>query len=165
MAKSNLQSISPDMSRAAERLCRGLLSGRSRSSRGPRMKEDSAAARQAPEPAADDFSNRKLIRPTLARPEQSERRERPMGGGGRKPTPPEQTHAENFYYQKQMQTHTKLVVVMKDGDQIHGTIEWYDRDCIKINRTGQSNILIYKPSIKYIYKDENGHGGGGNNNK
>lgn len=123
------------------------------------MKEDSTAARQAPEqPGTDDFSNRKLIRPTLARPEQGERRERPLGGsGGRKPTPPEHTHAENFYYQKQMQTHTRLVVVMKDGEHIIGTIEWYDRDCIKINRPGgQSNILIYKPSIKYIYKDENG---------
>jgi len=124
------------------------------------MKEDSTAARPAPapEPAADDFSNRKLIRPTLPRPEPGERRERPMGGGGgRKPTPPEQTHAENFYYQKQMQTHTRLVVVLKDGEHITGTIEWYDRDCIKLNRGGgQSNILIYKPSIKYIYKDENG---------
>jgi sRNA-binding regulator protein Hfq len=127
------------------------------------MKDDSTAARQAPETVTDDFSNRKLIRPTLTRPEQPERRERPMGvGGGRKPTPPEQTHAENFYYQKQMQTHTRLVVVLKDGEQMHGTIEWYDRDCIKLNRGGQSNILIYKPSIKYIYKDENGrnHNGG-----
>jgi len=92
-----------------------------------------------------------------------ERRERPAGGG-RKPAPTEQTHAENFYYQKQMQTHTKLVVVLKDGEQIHGTIEWYDRDCIKIARSGsQSNILIYKPSIKYIYKDGEGNGSGNNN--
>jgi host factor-I protein len=126
------------------------------------MKDDSTAARQAPETGADDFSNRKLIRPTLTRPEQPERRERPMGGGGgRKATPPEQTHAENFYYQKQMQTHTRLVVVLKDGEQMHGTIEWYDRDCIKLNRGGQSNILIYKPSIKYIYKDENGRNNNG----
>lgn len=127
------------------------------------MKEDSTAARQAPEQqqGTDDFANRKLIRPTLTRPEQSERRERPMGGG-RRPAPAEQTHAENFYYQKQMQTHTRLVVVLKDGDQIHGTIEWYDRDCIKIARHGgQPNILIYKPSIKYIYKDENGRPNGG----
>ncbi|MDP9268051.1 MAG: RNA chaperone Hfq [Acidobacteriota bacterium] len=140
------------------------------------MKEDTAA-RRAPEAAAtaaapasasqaspvstptDDFSNRKLIRPTLTRPELSERRERPAAGG-RKLVPPEQTHAENFYYQKQMQTHTQLVVVLKDGEQIRGTIEWYDRDCIKITRSGQSNILLYKPSIKYIYKDESGNGTG-----
>ena len=147
------------------------------------MKEDSTAARQAPQSAAtaaapapsapvstpgstqnDDFSNRKLIRPTLTRPEQPERRERPAGGG-RKLAPPEQTHAENFYYQKQMQTHTQLVVVLKDGEQIRGTIEWYDRDCIKITRSGQSNILLYKPSIKYIYKDESASGGNGTGNK
>lgn len=131
------------------------------------MKEDSAATQRAPEPAApsEDFSNRKLIRPTLTRPEQSgePRRERPAGGGGRKPTPPDQTHAENFYYQKQMQTHTPLVVVLKDGEQIKGTIEWYDRDCIKINRHGAANILLYKPSIKYMYKDESN--GKVNNNK
>src|SRR4051812_20585494 len=138
------------------------------------MKEDSStAARRAPEaaatsanttPATDDFSNRKLIRPTLTRPEQSERRERPAGGS-RKPSPPEQTHAENFYYQKQMQTHTQLVVVLKDGEQIRGTIEWYDRDCIKISRSGSANILLYKPSIKYIYKDENAGAGNGSGNK
>lgn len=147
------------------------------------MKEDSTAARRAPEatataaapapivpastpvsPPNDDFSNRKLIRPTLTRPEQSERRERPSGGG-RKLAPPEQTHAENFYYQKQMQTHTQLVVVLKDGEQIRGTIEWYDRDCIKITRSGQANILLYKPSIKYIYKDESGSGNGTGNKR
>lgn len=149
------------------------------------MKEESTAARRAPEATAaatapapvapvapvstpapgDDFSNRKLIRPTLTRPEQPERRERPAGGGGgRKLAPPEQTHAENFYYQKQMQTHTALVVVLKDGEQIRGTIEWYDRDCIKISRSAQANILLYKPCIKYIYKDENG-GANGSGNK
>jgi host factor-I protein len=143
-----------------------LLSDGGAATEGQPMKDDSTAARRAPEPAADDFSNRKLIRPTLTRADAPpERRERPMGGG-RKPTPPEQTHAENFYYQKQMQTHTPLVVVLKDGEQIHGTIEWYDRDCIKISRNNQSNILVYKPSIKYIYKDESGGNNGRvNNNK
>ena len=104
-----------------------------------------------------DFSNRKLIRPTLPRPEQGERRERPMGGG-RKPPPPEQTHAENFYYQKQMQSRTPMVVVLQDGEQLHGVIEWYDRNCIKLTRAaGQSNLLIYKPAIKYMFKEgENG---------
>ena len=131
------------------------------------MKEDSTATQRAPEQApSEDFSNRKLIRPTLTRPDQpsngEQRRERPAGGG-RKTVPPDQTHAENFYYQKQMQTHTHLVVVLKDGEQIKGTIEWYDRDCIKINRSGQPNIVLYKPCIKYMYKDESN--GKVNNNK
>jgi len=44
------------------------------------------------------------------------------------------------------------VVVLKDGEQVQGLIEWYDRNCIKVVRTNGGNLLIYKPSIRYIYK-------------
>lgn len=122
---------------------------------------DSTAAGRALE--SDDFSNRRLIRPSLGRPEHNrmdiplERRDRPADRGGKKLAPPEQTNAENFYYQKQMQSKTPMVVVLKDGEEIHGIIEWYDRNCIKVNRTGQPNLMIYKPCIKYMFKEsENG---------
>ena len=126
-----------------------------------------------------DFSNRKLIRPSLnhsghsaanhsshAAPshsnggssERRERSERPpdRSNGARKVSPPEQTNAENFYYQKQMQSKTPMVVVLTDGEELHGLIEWYDRACIKLNRNGASNLMIYKPSIKYMYKESEG---------
>ena len=108
------------------------------------------------------FANRKLIRPALNRndhprqeaPERRQRSERPSAvNGGKKTPPPEQTHAENFYYQKQMQTKTPMVLVLHDGEQIHGVIEWYDKYCLKVNRPGATNLLIYKPSIKYMYKE------------
>ena len=111
----------------------------------------------------EGFSNRKLIRPSLGRAEQArgnggERRERPAGP--KKTPPPEQTHAENFYYQKQMQSKTPMVVVLKDGEEIHGIIEWYDKRCLKVNRSGgQPNLLIYKPNIKYIFKAAEADGG------
>jgi host factor-I protein len=127
----------------------------------------------------ESFANRKLIRPSLSRAEHnhtqlsiSDRRDRPervertdrndrdrndrASGGSSGPsrkTPPEQTNAENFYYQKQMQSRTPMVVVLKDGEEIHGVIEWYDKACIKVNRNGQPNLMIYKPSIKYMYKE------------
>ena len=83
-----------------------------------------------------------------------ERRERPAGGGGGKKTPPpETTNAENFYYQKQMQGKTPMVIVLRDGEQIHGVIEWYDKHCLKVNRSSQPNIVVYKPAIKYMYKE------------
>ena len=114
----------------------------------------------------ETFSNRKLIRPSLSRSEHTrgdgsergERRERPSGP--RKTPPPEQTHAENFYYQKQMQSKTPMVVVLKDGEEVHGVIEWYDKRCLKVNRSGGlPNLLIYKPNIKYIFKaSEAGNG-------
>jgi sRNA-binding regulator protein Hfq len=76
-------------------------------------------------------------------------------GGGRKAAPPEQTNAENFYYQKQMQSKTPMVLVLQDGEEVHGIIEWYDRNCLKINRDGgQPNLMIYKPAIKYMFKAE-----------
>ncbi len=123
---------------------------------------DSTAVGRAPE--VESFSNRKLIRPSLARNEHrsdspAERRERAErnGGGGagaKKTPPPEQTHAENFYYQKQMQAKTPMVIVLNDGEEIHGLIEWYDKNCIKLTRNGGANLLIYKPAIKYMYKEE-----------
>ncbi len=72
----------------------------------------------------------------------------------RKPIPPEQTNAENFYYLKQMQTRIPIVAVLLDGEHIEGVLEWYDRHCLKINRTGQPNLLVYKSQIKYLYKTE-----------
>jgi sRNA-binding regulator protein Hfq len=89
------------------------------------------------------------------RGERGDRNDRPMGGGGgKKPAPPEQTNAENFYYQKQMQSRTPMVIVLRDGEEVRGIIEWYDRNCIKVNReNGDSNLMIYKPAIKYMFKE------------
>jgi host factor-I protein len=72
----------------------------------------------------------------------------------KKTTPPEQTNAEQFYYSKQMQTKTSMVVVLTDGEQLEGVIEWYDRDCLKLNREGAPNLLLFKQCIKYMYKAE-----------
>src|SRR5579884_2998052 len=110
------------------------------------------------------FANRKLIRPLLnhnnhSGPGGGERRERsesPLerSNGARKSAPPEQTNAENFYYQKQMQSRTPMVIVLRDGEEVHGIIEWYDRNCIKVNReNGEPNLMIYKPAIKYMFKE------------
>ena len=108
------------------------------------------------------FANRRLIRPSLNRsenhrPDNGDRRERgerpERAVNGKKTAPPEQTHAENFYYQKQMQSKTPMVLVLQDDEEVHGVIEWYDKYCLKVNRTGAPNLLVYKPSIKYMYKE------------
>ncbi|MFZ3342592.1 MAG: RNA chaperone Hfq [Terriglobales bacterium] len=84
----------------------------------------------------------------------SERREpRERSASPKKVAPSEQTNAENFYYQKQMQTKTPMVVVLRDGEEVHGYIEWYDKSCIKLNRSGAPNLMIYKPAIKYMFKE------------
>jgi sRNA-binding regulator protein Hfq len=80
-------------------------------------------------------------------------------GATKKAPPPEQTNAENFYYQKQMQSRTPMVIVLQDGEEVHGVIEWYDKACIKVIREdGGPNLMIYKPAIKYMFKEEESRG-------
>lgn len=94
--------------------------------------------------------NRKLIRPDL-----SDIKEQlpSKGHRARKPVPPEQTSAEAFYYKKQMDNRTKMVIVLKDGEEIRGTIEWYDRHALKVHRANEPNILLPKDNVKYMYKE------------
>ena len=116
------------------------------------------------------MADRKLIRPNLRdykgspreprepREQREIREDEPSGGAAfvparRKQVPPEQTNAENFYYLKQMGAKTPLIVVMNDGEELRGWIEWYDRDCLKIHRLNEANLLVYKRSIKYLYKE------------
>ena len=96
------------------------------------------------------MSTRKLIRPNLA--EVKERLPQARNGGRRKSVPPEQTSAEAFYYLKQMNSRTPMVVVLTDGEELRGVIEWYDRNAIKVNRVGAPNLLVMKPAVKYMYK-------------
>ena len=122
--------------------------------------------------------NRKLIRTTLAdvkaRREQSQQRDRANGNAGpggmgqqrpgqqqpssvqvrKRQPPPSETHAEIYYYKKQIDAHTQMVLVLDDGEEVEGTIEWYDRGALKINRRSAPNLLVLKRHIKYIYKAE-----------
>ncbi len=119
--------------------------------------------------------NRKLVRPNLAElkekygpnrvpvssPPPQGVPQRDYGHGGapgpqprRRPLPPESTSAEAFYYLKQMNNKTPMVVVLDSGEELRGHIEWYDRACIKVNRVGAPNLLVFKHSIKYLYKQE-----------
>jgi hypothetical protein len=122
--------------------------------------------------------NRKLIRTTLAdvkaRREQNQHRDRANGHSGpsgmipqrpgqppsssiqvrKRQPPPTETHAEIYYYKKQIDAHTTMVLVLEDGEEIEGTIEWYDRGALKINRRSAPNLLVLKRHIKYIYKAE-----------
>ena len=61
-----------------------------------------------------------------------------------------QHQAELFYLQKQIQSQTPMVIVLADGEQIEGCIEWYDRRTLKVR--GRDKVMVYKSAIKYMYK-------------
>ncbi len=109
--------------------------------------------------------NRRMFRPGFAEMKEPALPRPNHGNNGpvpsKKPAPPEVTHAENFYWVKQMQGRTPMVVVLTNGEELHGIVEWYDRDCIKLTRTGAPNLMLFKRYIKYVYKDgeESSQGG------
>lgn len=96
-----------------------------------------------------EVGNRKLIRASLADMQEQTNSHREKR---KRQPPPEQTDAENFYYLRQMQARTPMVVVLTSGEALHGVIEWYDKRCIKIHRAGQPNLLVMKTSIRYLHK-------------
>jgi sRNA-binding regulator protein Hfq len=63
----------------------------------------------------------------------------------------ESSHAEAFYFQKQIQLSTEMTFVLEDGEELRGVIEWYDKCVVKL-RVGRSRVMIYKAAVKYLYK-------------
>jgi host factor-I protein len=98
-------------------------------------------------PLGEKGMNRKLIRPNFSDFKEKSNRE-----AKKKSHPEFETHAENYYYLKQMNKKTPMAIVCMDGEKLEGHIEWYDRYCLKLNRPGVPNLLVYKNSIKYMYK-------------
>lgn len=117
-----------------------------------------------PEIQKEEFVNRKLIRPAM-----------PTGSGGAaaQPAPerthgerhkterapkrsslmnPETTHAEAFYFQKQIQARTRMNIKLRNGEEISGIISWHDRHCIKVERSGKPDLLLYKAGIRFMHK-------------
>jgi sRNA-binding regulator protein Hfq len=72
--------------------------------------------------------------------------------------PPSETSAEIFYYKKQIDAHTLMIIVLQDGEEVEGTIEWYDRSALKVNRKSAPNLLLLKHNIKYMYKADEREG-------
>ena len=74
-----------------------------------------------------------------------------------KSAPPEDTQEESAYLkflgEKQKPVEIKLV----HGETVHGWIEYYDRDMVRLTREGAPNLFIYKHEIVYIA--ETGHQG------
>jgi len=127
--------------------------------RTPRVNDASSSAR--PQDANTFNGTRKLVRPRLPA---RERRHDPHGEDplthALQDSVPnvESSHAEAFYFQKQIQQQTDMTVVLDDGDQLHGLLEWYDRCVIKM-RVGRQRVLIYKACIKYLFKTSDLHAG------
>ncbi len=91
---------------------------------------------------------RKLIKPNLKEIKQKSDQE-----NRRKPPPPYKTHAENYYYIKQMNNRTQLVLELVGGEILKGLLDWYDEKCLKVKKLDGGTLIVFKSQIKYIYKN------------
>jgi hypothetical protein len=115
------------------------------------LAEVKGKAREVPQPR--ERANGSLPRSQSADGGSQQRAPQPSSVQVRKRVPPPaETSAEIFYYKKQIDAHTPMVLVLLDGEEIEGTIEWYDRGALKVNRKSAPNLLILKRNIKYMFK-------------
>ena len=70
--------------------------------------------------------NRKLIRPKFSHYKDDKK----QSPSKKKSHPSYDTHAENYYYLKQMNKKTLIGIVLVDGEKVEGQIEWYDYNCL-----------------------------------
>ena len=71
----------------------------------------------------------------------------------RRQAAPETTFREAEYIDRLSKNRTPVVVKLIDGEEVHGWIEYYGKDIIRITRDTQPNLFIYKNRVKYLYED------------
>jgi len=70
--------------------------------------------------------------------------------GGKSARAPEQTFEEAKYLKRLIENAIPVRVRMADGEEVSGTIEYYDQSFIRLTRDGQPNLFIFKHDINYL---------------
>jgi host factor-I protein len=66
-------------------------------------------------------------------------------------TPPPEETSEEAAYLKALGEEQKLVTIkLQGGEAVHGWIEYYDRNMLRLTREGEPNLFIFKSEIMYI---------------
>jgi len=76
----------------------------------------------------------------------------PASSGPRKgkAPPPTDTLQEAAYLKVLGEKQVPVEVKLRDGEVVHGWIEYYDQNMIRLTREGQPNLFIFKHDIRYI---------------
>ena len=65
---------------------------------------------------------------------------------------PEQTLEEPKYLKRLVDNGVPVRVKLINNDELDGIIEFYDESFIRLTRTGQPNLFVYKHDIKYLHE-------------
>lgn len=73
--------------------------------------------------------------------------------GHKKSPPPDSTNQEAAYLKDLAEKQKPIRVKLVDGEVVHGWVEYYDRNMIRITRQGKPNLFIFKNQIAYLAED------------
>lgn len=65
---------------------------------------------------------------------------------------PDQTFEEVKYLRHLIDGHIPVRVRLTDNQEVDGVVEFYDATFIRITRTGEPNLFLFKHDIKYLYE-------------
>jgi host factor-I protein len=68
-------------------------------------------------------------------------------------SPPEETSEEAAYLKALGEKQKPISIKLRDGEVVHGWIEYYDKNMVRLTREGQPNLFIFKHEITYISED------------
>jgi len=71
---------------------------------------------------------------------------------GRTP-PPEETSEEAVYLKSLGEKQKPVSLKLADGEVVHGWIEYYDKNMVRLTREEGPNLFIFKHEIMYIAED------------
>ena len=57
------------------------------------------------------------------------------------------------YLKRLIETEMPVRIRLTDGEEVSGTIEYYDRSFIRLTRRDGPNLFIYKHEIKYLVEE------------
>ena len=83
-------------------------------------------------------------------------RKRSRGGNAgppRRVPPPEATGLEGQSLESMKRAATRLLIRLRDGSAVQGTIEYHDRETIKIRRAQGPHVFLRKTDIRYLQPD------------
>jgi sRNA-binding regulator protein Hfq len=63
---------------------------------------------------------------------------------------PAQTFEEANYLKALCQDATPVSIKLVSGETVHGVIEYWDADFVRLTRVGSPNLFIYKHEIRYM---------------
>ena len=66
---------------------------------------------------------------------------------------PEQTFEEVKYLKHLIEAQTPVTVKLSNNEVVKGIVEYFDKRFVRITRTGEPNLFIFKHDIKYLIEE------------